>query len=148
MAKKTGLRPMVEKIKARMEERGVKQNALATKLQVNDNRVTLWLQGTGLPDAYQAARIAAYLELPLDYLVDDTQVEPPEYDAPRRVLTTAQDTVLMMARAVSMDDPDPSQLLTAIRRLGITPGSLVAREAASPLEEPPTAGKPKRSSLN
>jgi transcriptional regulator with XRE-family HTH domain len=40
--------------------------------------VTLWLQGTGMPNAYQLKAIAMALSVPIDYLVDDSIKDPSE----------------------------------------------------------------------
>lgn len=124
------MRLLLKKIRDRMEERGIKQNALASHLKTQDNRITKWLKdGVGVPDAYQAKAIADYLELPLDYLVDDSMTAPPAI-ARTRLLTEAESRVLDLAREVSDDDPEPELLKTARRLLTGRPAPIAPDQPA------------------
>jgi transcriptional regulator with XRE-family HTH domain len=72
---------LVEKIVTLLRQRGLKQADLAAAIGVAPSRVTLWLQGTGVPNAYQLKAIATALNVPIDYLVDDSVNDPGEVRA-------------------------------------------------------------------
>ena len=67
------------KLKILRERGGMSQEALAARLDVSQNLVSLWERGKGsLPDLREAVALARVFEVSVEYLADDALDEPPD----------------------------------------------------------------------
>jgi transcriptional regulator with XRE-family HTH domain len=87
------------KIRHLIRSRGMSQAELEVAAALPRNRVAKWMSGQGEPTARQAGRIAGVLGVPVAYLVDDRQDEPP-IDATRPEL----DALLSLVQALGIDE--------------------------------------------
>lgn len=68
---------LMEKVDKLLKQRGSNQADLARALGVAPSRVTNWIQGTGVPNAYQTLVLARMLGVSMEYLADQEQEGPP-----------------------------------------------------------------------
>ena len=87
---------MQEKILRRMEERGLTQADLARLTKLHPTAVSRVLRGEQRLYVDQALRVAIALDLPLDYLADDSLESPP----PSPTLTPDEDACLRLVRVL------------------------------------------------
>jgi transcriptional regulator with XRE-family HTH domain len=81
-----------EKVAKLVDRAGITQKDLATSLGLSESRVSEWLHRGTAPKLTVAARLAKILGVPVDYLADDDQDEPPSAtrtDQERRILEIA-----------------------------------------------------------
>src|SRR5436309_1626793 len=78
--RRSGAAPLNDKIARLLKSRGMTQSDLAEMIGVAKSRVSLWMQGTGLPNAYQTRAIAMALGVSMEYLTDDSLDTPPKAD--------------------------------------------------------------------
>jgi transcriptional regulator with XRE-family HTH domain len=67
----------LEKIDDALRRRLLKRADLARLTGFSPSRISKWFNGQGKPDLYQAAKMARVLDVPLEYLTDDTMNEIP-----------------------------------------------------------------------
>jgi transcriptional regulator with XRE-family HTH domain len=65
------------KVRSRLAAMDKSQTELAKVLGTNQSQVSVWISNKGLPSTDYLIKISKYLNLSIDYLVDDTQTEPP-----------------------------------------------------------------------
>ena len=105
---------MLERIRLLLEKRGVTQHQLEKLAALPTNRVSKWMAGQGEPTARQAARIAALLDVPLDWLVseqEDSVADPPAYGYR---LNYGERLILDVVRALGLSRDE------SIRRLSVS----------------------------
>lgn len=68
---------LMEKVDKLLKQRGANQADLARMLGVSPSRITNWIQGTGVPNAYQTLAIARMLGVSMEYLADQEWEGPP-----------------------------------------------------------------------
>jgi transcriptional regulator with XRE-family HTH domain len=94
------------KLKKLRTDRGWSQEAVAEKVDVSQNLVSLW-ERTSLPDLYEAKKLAEIFGVDLTYLTTDEMDEPPA----SRELPDDERLILITFRALGLDIEE------AIRRL-------------------------------
>lgn len=85
------------KLKKLMARKRFSQEEVAKHINVSQNLVSLWTRGKSIPDMGQAAKLAAFLDVSLDYLADDTQ------DEPETGLSPAEAEILSISRTLGYD---------------------------------------------
>lgn len=111
---------MHKKILRMLAEKRFTQVGLAQKLGVTEQRVSKWLsQGTGFPDPYKLKAMADLFEVPMEWFVDDTTLDPPlplstVDSAPG--LSREEEHVLYLSRAIGVEE--------AIRRMAMAPPTI------------------------
>lgn len=110
----------IQKILAESTRRRLKQAALERAAALPQGRLTKWINGQGEPTASQIWRIAQVLGVPVDYLLDDAQVEP---QTP--TLTPDEQAVIRLLRALGLGGDE------ALRRLVVST-TVDSADAATP----------------
>lgn len=79
-----------KKLRVLMGKNRVSQDMLARALDVSQGTVSNWTRDQGMPNLYEAARIAEFFHVDLKYLADDALDEPPpeEMTAEERALVS------------------------------------------------------------
>jgi transcriptional regulator with XRE-family HTH domain len=126
------------KIRHLIRSRGMSQAELEVAAALPRNRVAKWMSGQGEPTARQAGRIAGVLGVPVAYLVDDRQDEPP-IDATHPEL----DALLSLVQALGIDEARRRLLWPSPTNPGVHPETgakaypVGAQRAEVPGESPP-----------
>lgn len=81
-----------EKVRKRIEELRVSQEELAEKVGTSQSQVSSWLTKGVVPSTPYALRVSKYLELPIDYLIDD------DIDTPATKLTESEQLLIEIGR--------------------------------------------------
>ena len=71
---------MIDRIGKLLDEKGIDQGELESMAGLSFGRISKWKAGTGEPTAAQALRMARVLNVPLEWLVDDSageEIPPP-----------------------------------------------------------------------
>jgi transcriptional regulator with XRE-family HTH domain len=115
-----------DKIKRLIDERGWDQAELSRRAAVDQATMSRWINGGSRPrfDA-TAVRLGAALGVPLDYLADDAQDEPPP---PAAELPRREAIALEMVRALDLSTAEVIRRLAGDTRAhtveGITPAEV------------------------
>lgn len=83
-----------EKVRQRMEERRLSQQALAEAVGTSQSQVSSWLNQGAIPSTPFALKVARTLQLPLEYLVDDAM------DVPQAALSETEQLILETVKGV------------------------------------------------
>jgi len=121
----------IEKIEKLLAAKGWKQNAFEKAAVLAENRISEWKDGEGEPTLRQALRIARLLQVPLEYLADDSLDEP----LPSTGVTPDEAAILDLFRALRLDKAE------GLRRLA-SPPSGQQQAARHSHGSPPGRGKP------
>jgi transcriptional regulator with XRE-family HTH domain len=90
---------LAEKLERLRRRAGLSQGELAASVGTYQSRISEWELAKGGPNLAQALRLARLLGVPLDYLADDAQDEPP----PASALSEDERYVLRTLRALGLD---------------------------------------------
>ncbi len=90
---------LVEKIEKLLSDRGWKQIDLAEAIGVSKQRVSQWMQGTGQPKPYHLLRMARALNVPMEFLADDTME-----DIAAQGVSAEEMKVVEMARVLGLEE--------------------------------------------
>jgi transcriptional regulator with XRE-family HTH domain len=86
-----------EKLQKHRQQLRLSQAELAATIGLQQSRIGRWEVGEGMPSMEQGHKLALALNVPYDYLMDDTQAEPP-----LPALSPDEAMVLEMARTLGM----------------------------------------------
>jgi transcriptional regulator with XRE-family HTH domain len=125
---------IMEKVRRLLEERQLTQGWLCAVAKIDPSRMSKWMGGTGVPNAYQTLGIARALAVSMEYLADEEMVEP---DGPalsfdeRWILETARVMGLDVAKRRLLAEPGDG---SGIRPVGPTYGD-IRKDAKAAAEE-------------
>lgn len=106
---------MIEKIVETIEARGFKQAQVERSCGLSTNKISKWKNKEGEPTASQIFRIAAYLDVPVRFLVDDSVASPdPEISHDEMVIVELVRALALpreeaMRRLVNAKNPPATQ---------------------------------------
>lgn len=111
-----GMTAFHEKLKALMKQHRYSQTDVAKSVDVSQSLVSLWTKGKSLPSLDDAAKLAKFLGVGLDYLADDTQDDP----APPEFAEWERGIVELM-RMMGLDRKEATRRLTTSPNQGQPP---------------------------
>lgn len=98
-----------EKVDRIANQRGILKKALADAMGVSPSKLTLWSNRQWKPTVYHVLKLARFLEVPMEYLVDDKMTELPPATAPAEALSREERLLLMTGQEIGCQE--------AIRRI-------------------------------
>lgn len=104
------VKEFARKVREQLKARKVSQAELAEAIGTSQQVVSRWLESNTPPKSTYLLRLARYFDLPVDYLIDDAQGEPPPSHA---VLSEDERIVLAVVRG--------------LRDLGVAPDEILKR---------------------
>jgi transcriptional regulator with XRE-family HTH domain len=113
---------MATKIAKLVERSGMKQADIARAAGIPPSRLTEAKNGTYKPPLQVALRLARALNVPLDYLADDTQDTPPVVEFPPDLVQLIRTLGPDRARARLLQIPEPGSPDQIYARPIDTPG--------------------------
>lgn len=114
----------IEKIDEWLNRSGWTQGALERQAALPENRISKW-RDVGEPTISQGLRIAKVLGIPLDYLADDTQDEPP----PSTELSQDEQLALSFYQEMKRHEGSATVVLKVLARMASE--GVVARPVAA-----------------
>lgn len=83
-----------QKLRDLIESAPMTQSEIALTMGVQNSRISEWKSGPKKPTVAQILKLAKLLNVPVEYLIDDSMDEPPAPPTPQRKLTDGELSVL------------------------------------------------------
>ena len=133
-----------EKLKALMKRHRYSQTDVAKGVDVSQSLVSLWTKGKSVPALDDAARLAKFLGVGLDYLGDDEMDDPPASE-----FSESERALIELVRAMGLDRREATRRLTTSGNQGYIRnpegGSFPAAGPEYPKESPQSGrGTPRK----
>lgn len=115
------------KLKLLMARHRYSQTRVAEAINVSQSLVSLWTKGKGVPDLHEAAKLAEFFGVELNYLANDAQDDPPATSG----ISEWERAVLDLIHALGIDRQE------ALRRLVTPTQHIDPRQVIDPRPLPP-----------
>ena len=104
------------KLKLLMARHRYSQTKVAEAISVSQSLVSLWTLGKGVPDLHEAAKLAKFFGVELNYLADDALDEPPPSE-----FSGWERSVIDLVRALELEKGEVLRRLTTPPHVSVQP---------------------------